>query len=100
MWLAWAVACGPDDELGEFNWVTEAGGLPPLIKRISIHLQAKGMDQSRAIATAVNVAKRYCANPDSLNFPGLQKGSAKTRAEGCAAVADWERKKASRHVKG
>jgi hypothetical protein len=75
------------------NWVQQVGGLPPLIKRVAKHIQAKGATQSIAIATAVNVVKKYCANHD-LNFPGKQNVSAKTVAEGCAAVADWMAKRA------
>lgn len=75
------------------NWVTQVGGLPKFIKRVAKHLQEKGMTESHAIATAVNVVKKYCAKGD-LNFPGKQNVTAKTKATGCAAVADWERKKA------
>lgn len=86
----------PDDADIEFarrNWVSKAGGLPKYIKRIKNHLEAKGMDESRAIATAVNVVKKMCATGD-INFPGKQKVNAGSQAEACAAVADWERKKA------
>jgi hypothetical protein len=79
------------------NWIEREGGLPKYIKRIAKHLQEKGMDQSRAIATAVNVAKKMCASGD-LNWPGLQKVNPGSRAEACAAVADWERKKAQSHA--
>jgi 2'-5' RNA ligase len=85
-----------DEELSEFkkkNWVEKAGGLPKYIKRISKHLIAKGMDESRAIATAVNAAKKMCSEGD-VNFPGKQQVNPGSRAEACAAVADWERKKA------
>lgn len=75
------------------NWVEKAGGLPKYIKRIAKHLQEKGMDQSRAIATAVNAAKKMCATGD-LNFPGSQQVNPGSKAEACAAVADWEAKKA------
>lgn len=78
---------------GKGNWVSQTGGLPNLIKRVAKHLQAKGMTESHAIATAVNVVKKYCAKGD-LNFPGQQNVSAKTKAAGCAAVADWNRKRA------
>lgn len=74
------------------NWVEKAGGLPGYIKRIAKHLQAEGMDQSRAIATAVNAAKKMCATGDT-NFPGKQQVNAGSQAEACAAVADWEKKK-------
>jgi hypothetical protein len=74
------------------NWVAKAGGLPKFIKRISKHLRAKGMDESRAIATAVNAAKKMCSTGD-LNFPGHQSVNPGSRAEACAAVAEWEKKK-------
>ena len=77
------------------NWVEKAGGLPPYIKRITQHLQREaGFDESRAIATAVNAAKRMCETGD-VNFPGVQHVNAGSRAEACAAVADWEKKKAA-----
>lgn len=84
-----------DEDVAELaNWVEKAGGLPEYIKRIAKHLEKKpGFDKSRAIATAVNAAKRMCATGD-LNFPGVQQVNAGSRAEACAAVADWERKKA------
>jgi hypothetical protein len=76
------------------NWVDKAGGLPSYIERIAKHLHyEKGMDISRAIATAVNVVKKMCASGD-LNFPGKQQANAGSQAEACAAVASWERKKA------
>jgi hypothetical protein len=73
--------------------VEKAGGLPSYIKRISRHVQAKGANESRAIATAVNAAKRMCSSGDT-NFPGIQQVNAGSRAEACRAVAEWERKKA------
>lgn len=73
------------------------GGLPSFIKRIVKHLSAKGMDKSRAIATAVNVVKKMCASGDT-NWKGVQHVNAGSRAEACAAVADWERKKAQAHA--
>lgn len=79
---------GPD------NWVEAAGGLPSYIERIAKHLHyEQGMTISRAIATAVNVVKKMCASGDT-NFPGAQQVNAKSRAQACAAVAEWERKKA------
>lgn len=75
------------------NWVDKAGGLPSYIKRVVKHLREKGMDQSRAIATAVNVAKKMCASGDT-NFPGKQSVNAGSRAEACAAVTRWEAMKA------
>lgn len=80
--------------LQTFNWVEEAGGLPPYIKRIAKHLKSKGMAESHAIATAVNVVKKMCATGD-VNWPGKQDVNAGSRAEACAAVARWEAMKAS-----
>src|SRR5699024_4705038 len=56
---------GPEDEIGEddveetYNWVDDVGGLPKYIRRIADHLIAKGMSESRAIASAVNTVKRW-----------------------------------------
>lgn len=82
-----------EEEFAKKNWVSKAGGLPSYIKRIAKHLQDDGMDESRAIATAVNAAKKMCSTGDT-NFPGKQEVNPGSRAEACAAVADWERKKA------
>lgn len=79
------------------NWVDQQGGLPPYIKRITKHLTDKGMDQSRAIATAVNAAKKMCASGD-LNWPGIQKVNPGSKAEACAAVARWDEMKAAAHA--
>lgn len=78
------------------NWVqqTGTGHLPSYIRRIADHLKEQGMDTSRAIATAVNVVKKACSNPDGLNYPGVQKVTPKTRAQACRAVTEWEAKKA------
>jgi len=76
------------------NWVDEQGGLPSYIKRITDHLTAKGMDTSRAIATAVNAAKKMCASGD-LNWPGIQSVNPGSKAEACAAVQKWEAMKAA-----
>jgi 2'-5' RNA ligase len=76
------------------NWVEKAGGLPKYIKRISEHLESKGMDQSQAIATAVNAAKKMCATGDT-SLPGDQDVNPGSRAEACAAVEEWNAKKAA-----
>lgn len=75
-----------------------SGGLPMYIRRIANHLhQEKGMDISRAIATAVNVVKKMCATGD-LNYPGRQNVNPGSHAEACAAVQEWEAKKAGARV--
>lgn len=87
-----------DDRIASaFNWVEKVGGLPKFIKRIKNHLVKKGMATSRAIATAVNVVKKMCASGDT-NWPGRQEVNAGSRAEACAAVAQWEAKKARSHA--
>lgn len=91
--VAALLAALEDEEVGDFNWVDDVGGLPKYIKRISKHLRAKGMTESHAIATAVNAAKKMCSTGD-LNFPGAQQVNPGSRAEACAAIADWEAKKA------
>lgn len=77
----------------EFNWVEKAGGLPQYIKRIAKHLQKQGKDEGHAIAIAVNAVKKMCATGD-LNYPGKQNVNPGSKAEACAAVAEWEEKKA------
>jgi hypothetical protein len=81
----------------EFNWVEDVGGLPGYIKRIHKHLMEKGMDESHAIATSVNVVKKMCATGD-VNFPGVQQVNAASRAQACSDVAEWEEKKARAHA--
>lgn len=83
----------------EFNWVSDVGGLPQYIKRIAKHLGEKGRPQSQAIATAVNAAKKMCSTGD-LNWPGLQHVNPGSRAEACAAIKDWEAKKARARAHG
>lgn len=99
MLLAFAVTDNDLDEVTQTlaamkrqNWVSKAGGLPQYIKRIKNHLQEKGMTESHAIAVAKNAAAKMCKEGDT-NWPGLQQVNAGSRAEACAAVADWDRKR-------
>jgi hypothetical protein len=67
------------------NWVDKAGGLPQYIRRIAKHIHYdSGLSISHAIAAAVERVKVLCA---------------KGNAEACAAVADWNRKRAQTRVK-
>lgn len=75
-----------EDDEQDFNWVDDVGGLPRYIGRIAEHLIAKGMSESHAIASAVNVVKRWCRGGGDVQ--------ADTQAKACAAVASWEEKKA------
>lgn len=83
-----------DQFFTEENWVSEQGGLPKLVERIVTHLKAKNpeWDRSRQISTAISTIKRLCAGDSSL--PGKQTINAKSRAEACAALAQWEKMKA------
>jgi hypothetical protein len=76
------------------NWVEEQGGLPGWIERCAVHLVAKGMSHSHAIATSINAAKKLCSTGD-LNWPGVQSANFGSRAEACAAVAKWTAMKAA-----
>lgn len=80
------------------NWVDQNGGLPPYVKRIARHLKKKGMQESHAIATAVNVVKKMCTSGD-LNWPGKQNANKGSKAQACAAVAKWESMKAKQKGK-
>lgn len=78
------------------NWVEKVGGFPKhnWIYRAAKHLHADaGMPIGQAIAVAVNAAKKLCASGD-LNFSGTQHANPGSRAEACAAVAEWEAMKA------
>jgi hypothetical protein len=81
------------------NWVEEEGGLPDYIERIAVHLVAKGWPVSRAVATAVNTAKKWCATGEVHQWPGVQVINLGSRAQACAAVARWEAMKASARAK-
>ena len=81
-----------DEEVEEFNWVDDVGGLPAYIRDIADSLMKRGYSESRAIATAVNTVKRW-----ARGGPARQGGeghvSAKTVAKAIAALAEWEAKK-------
>ena len=98
-WRDLEEAAGPKiplgDKPGKNNWVDKAGGLPKYIKRIAEHIKGKHPEypDGRCIAIAVNAVKKMCASGD-VNFPGAQQVNAKSRAQACKAVAEWEAKKA------
>lgn len=86
------------------NWIDK---LPTSLKvrwhrswiyRAAKHLVAdKGMGTGRAIAVAVNAAKKGCATGD-LNWSGKQSVNPKSKAEMCASVKLWTEMKASTKV--
>ena len=91
---------GQLDRSPRSNWVQEAGGLPRYIERIAIHLvNERGFTVGHAVATAVNAAKHWCATGDVKQWPGFQNINPGSRAEACAAVAEWEAKKAAARAK-
>lgn len=77
---------------GKNNWVEEQGGLPEYICEVarSIH-QKRGLPISRAIAIAVGMMKNWSSGRGDVN--------ADTRAKAAAALAQWEKKKASAKAK-
>jgi hypothetical protein len=86
---------GSLDRSPRSNWVEEQGGLPDYIERIAKHLVAKGWPVGRAVATAVNTSKKWCATGEVHQWPGTQRINMGSRAEACAAVAHWEKMKAA-----
>lgn len=84
---------------GKQNWVDKAGGLPSYIERIAKHLHyEQGMTISHAIATAVNTVKRWCKGGTVSKTGGPEGGqnvTAKTKAQACAALAEWDAKRGS-----
>lgn len=71
------------------NWVaqTGTGHLPPYIREIADALvRDHGYAESRAIATAVNRTKEWCRGGGNVK--------ADTQAKACAALGEWEAKRA------
>lgn len=66
------------------NWVEEAGGLPDYMVRVAKHIYAGGATLEAAIAGAISQTKKRAADGNK---------------EAIAAVAQWEKMKASTHAK-
>lgn len=77
------------------NWIERAGGLPKYIERIAVHVAAKGKSDSQAIAIAVSTARKWCATGEVHQWPGIQNINMGSRAEACAAIAEWDAKRAA-----
>lgn len=77
-----------------------SGGTQKDLKDVALHLMAKGMSQSHAIAVATNVIRRWCRGgaggdpTDNLNWPGRQQATIRTRVKGCRAVLEYNAKRA------
>ncbi|MCX5431868.1 hypothetical protein OHU11_29915 [Streptomyces sp. NBC_00257] len=79
---------GPRARFAE-NWIeqTGTGHLPAYIREIADALiRDHGYAESRAIATAVNRAKQWCRGGGDVK--------ADTQAKACAALGEWEAKRA------
>jgi len=85
-----ALACSlAKDADPNSNWVEKAGGLPDYICRVAKHIKEKGATTSSAIAQAISTIKRWIAT-----------GSPETKAKASAAIAQWEKMKASTKLTG
>ena len=76
------------------NWIenTKEGQLPAYIQHIAKDLhEERGMTMSHAIATAISLCKKWAAGGKNVNPD--------TRAKAAAAIAEWEKLKASSHSK-
>lgn len=80
--IALATSSGSLDRSPKKNWVENAGGLPPYIRKIAraIH-QKRGIPLAQAIPIAIGKIKDWAAGGDNV--------TAKTRAKAAAALAKW-----------
>lgn len=91
---------GQLDRSPRSNWIEREGGLPDFIARIAVHLvNERGFTVSRAVATAVSTCKRWCATGEVHQWQGVQIINSGSRAQACAAAAEWERMRASARAK-
>lgn len=72
------------------NNIERRGGLPKYIASVATALiDDAGFSRERAIATAVNTVRIWCATGRARNLKGNPKLSAAVRAAACANIADW-----------
>lgn len=83
------------DKSPNSNWVERAGGLPNYIVRIAHHVKAKGHDDRSAIQIAIATARKWCATGEVYQWPGIQRINLGSRSEACAAIAEWDAKRAA-----
>lgn len=100
MELSMSLAPDPEEdiELGRLdwsprkNWVENEGGLPKYIEDVAIGImKGSGKTREQAIAIAISRIKRWAAGLD-----GVKKD---TQAKAVAALAQWEKMKASARAK-
>lgn len=73
------------------NWVENAGGLPPYVRKLARAIMKTGKSKSSAIAIAISRAKKWAAGGDGVN--------ADTKAKAAKAVAQWEAAKGKNKAK-
>lgn len=74
------------DESPKKNWVENAGGLPPYVRKVARGIMKSGKTKSQAIAIAISRMKKWAAGGGDVD--------ADTRAKAAKAVAQWEATKA------
>lgn len=74
------------DDSPNKNWVENAGGLPPYVRKVARGIMKSGKTKSQAIAIAISRMKKWAAGGDDVD--------ADTRAKAAKAVAQWEAAKA------
>ena len=87
-----------DVELGRLNWSprknwveNENGGLPKYIESVALGIMKSGKTREQAIPIAISRIKRWAA--------GLDGVTKKTQMKSAAALALWEKMKASARAK-
>ena len=86
-----------DIELGRLdwspkkNWVESEGGLPRYIESVALGIMKSGKTREQAIPIAISRIKRWAA--------GLDGVTKKTQMKSAAALALWEKMKASARAK-
>lgn len=73
------------------NWVENAGGLPPYVRKLARAINKRGHSLDRSIAIALSRVKAWAAGGDDVE--------ADTRAKAVKAVAQWEALKAKNKMK-
>ncbi len=68
------------------NWVENAGGLPPYVRKLARGIMKSGKSKEQAIAIAISRVKKWAAGGDDVD--------ADTRAKSAKAAAQWEATKA------
>lgn len=89
--LQLASSDAPLDKSPKHNWVEDAGGLPPYVRKLARGIMKNGHDLSSAISIAIARIKVWAAGGSNVN--------ADTRAKAVKALAQWESAKAKNKVK-